>query len=120
MIYQILAGQTVINTITADAEFMAAQYPDGNYVEVAPTPEPPAIPTVPRAVTMRQARLALLGAGLLDAVAVAIAGAGPVASIEWQYAQEVQRSAGLVPQMATALGMTDAQIDALFIAAAAL
>lgn len=34
MIYQILDGQTVINTITADAEFMAAQFPEGNYVEV--------------------------------------------------------------------------------------
>lgn len=41
MIYQILDGQTVINTITADAEFMAAQYPNGNYVEVPPIPEPP-------------------------------------------------------------------------------
>ena len=75
---------------------------------------------VPKQVTMRQARLALLGAGLLDTVETAIAGAGPAAKIEWEYAQEVQRAAGLVPAMATALGMSEAQIDALFIAAAAL
>ena len=39
MIYQILNGETVINTIVADPEFMQAQYPAGNYREV---PEPPA------------------------------------------------------------------------------
>lgn len=77
-------------------------------------------PPIPQSVTMRQARLALLGAGLLDTVETAITGAGPAAKIEWDYATEVQRSAGLVPAMATALGMTDAQIDVLFIAAAAL
>jgi len=76
--------------------------------------------TVPASVSMRQARLALLGAGLLDTVEAAIAGAGPAAKIEWEYAQEVQRASGLVPSLATALGMTSAQIDALFVAAAAL
>lgn len=70
---------------------------------------------VPQSVTMRQARLALLGAGLLDDVEAAIAGAGPAAKIEWDYAAEVQRSSGLVPAMAAALGMTNEQIDALFI-----
>lgn len=42
MIYEILNGDTVINTIVADAEFMAANYPAGNYREViapvAPSP----------------------------------------------------------------------------------
>lgn len=75
---------------------------------------------VPPSVTMRQTRLALLGAGLLDAVTAAITAAGPAAKIEWEYAGDVQRSAGLVPAMAAALGMSDAQLDALFIAAAAL
>lgn len=39
MIYEILDGETVINTIVADAEFMAVNYPDGNYREVASPPE---------------------------------------------------------------------------------
>lgn len=77
-------------------------------------------PATPQSVTMRQARLALLAAGLLDTVQAAIVAAGPAAKIEWEYATEVQRSAGLIPAMATALGMTDAQIDVLFVAAAAL
>lgn len=79
---------------------------------------------VPQAVTMRQARLALLGAGLLPMVQAAIASLPSpqkeAAEIEWEYAQEVQRKHGLVPAMAQALGMTESQIDDLFFAAAAL
>lgn len=43
MIYEIIQGETVINTIVADAEFMVANYPAGNYREVV-QPEPPAPP----------------------------------------------------------------------------
>ena len=78
------------------------------------------IAAIPQQVTMRQARLALLGAGLLDTVETAIVAAGPAAKIEWDYATEVQRASGLVPAMAIALGMTEAQIDALFVTAASL
>jgi hypothetical protein len=48
MIYEILNGETVVNTIVADAEFMAANYPAGNYREA---PEPVPIPT-PRHITV--------------------------------------------------------------------
>ena len=79
---------------------------------------------VPQSVTMRQARLALLGAGVLSAVDAAIAAldepARTAAQIAWEYSTEVQRSFGLVSQLAAALGLTDAQIDALFVAAAKL
>lgn len=85
------------------------------------TDPPPTPAVVPQQVTMRQARLALLGAGLLAGVDAAIAGltepAKSAAQIEWEYAAVVQRSSGLVPAMASALGLTDPQIDALFIAA---
>lgn len=43
MIYEILDGQTVINTIVASPEFMPANYPEGNYRGVV-VPEPPAPP----------------------------------------------------------------------------
>ena len=79
---------------------------------------------VPHAVTMRQARLALLGAGLLASVGAAIDGLPSpqkeAARIEWEYATEVQRASGLVPIMVAALGLDDAALDALFIEAAAL
>jgi len=45
MIYQILNGETVINTIVADLAFMQAAYPDGNYREVK---QPDPVPEVNR------------------------------------------------------------------------
>ena len=42
------------------------------------------------------------------------------ARIEWEYASEVQRNSGLVPMMGVALGLDDATLDALFVAAVAL
>lgn len=88
------------------------------------TPPPPEPPVVPSAVTMRQARLALLGAGLLDDIDAAINGLPSpqkeAARIEWEYSQEVQRHNGFVSVLAPMLGLTEAQTDALFIAAAGL
>ena len=87
---------------------------------VLPDAQSPKIPKV----TMRQARLALLGAGKLPAVNAAIAamqGAqGEAARIEWEYSQEVQRDRGLVSALGSQLGMTEEQLDALFTAAAAI
>ena len=84
----------------------------------------PQAPAVPDVVTMRQARLALLQTGVLAGVEAAIDGLPEpqrsAARIEWEYSGEVQRSYGLVSAMAPALGLTETQIDALFIAAAAL
>lgn len=83
---------------------------------------PAARPPVPGAVTMRQARLALLGAGLLSSVGAAIDAlaepAKSAARIEWEYSNEVQRHNGFVAQLGPALGLTEEQLDALFIAAA--
>lgn len=80
--------------------------------------------TIPRAVTMRQARLALLAAGQLAAAEAAIdAMSEPTRSaarIEWEYSGEVQRHNGFVAALGPALGLSAAQIDALFIAAANL
>lgn len=85
-------------------------------------PAPP--PTIPQSVTMRQARLALMGAGKLATINAAIAGMagvqGEAARIEWEFSSEVKRNQPLVMSMGQALGLTAAQLDALFIAAAAL
>lgn len=94
-------------------------YYDTTTQSIVPNPVP-----VPTEVTMRQARLALLAANLLDAANAAVAGmtgdAGKAAQIDWEYATSVNRHNGLVTQMGAALGLTDAQIDALFVAAAAI
>jgi hypothetical protein len=78
----------------------------------------------PKVVTMRQARLALLGAGLLttaDQAIAAMTGAeGDAARIEWEYSMDVRRDSGLVGSMITALALTGEQVDALFVIAAGL
>jgi hypothetical protein len=84
----------------------------------------PVVDPVPEVVTMRQARLALLGAGLLAQVNTAVANMpgtdGDAARIEWEFSSTVERHRPLVLSLITALGLTDAQLDELFRQAAAL
>jgi hypothetical protein len=86
------------------------------------TPAP--VVTVPRSVSKRQARLALHRAGVLVTINAAFAAmpgdAGIEARIEWEDAGDIERSSPLVGAMGSVLGMTSAQVDALFIAAAGL
>lgn len=81
-------------------------------------------PAVPQAVTMRQGRLALLGAGLLtqvnDAIAAMTGVEGDAARIEWEFAATIDRDSDWVSNLSSALGLTDAQLDGLFVQAAAL
>ena len=75
-------------------------------------------------ITMRQARLGLLQAGLLGAVEAAIAALPEpkqsAARIEWEYASEVQRHNGFVSELAPLLGLNEPALDALFMSVAAL
>ena len=75
---------------------------------------------VPQQVTMRQARLALLKAGLLDDVEMVIANAGREAQLEWEYAAVAERSNPAVAIVQQQQALTDAQIDDLFREAAKL
>ncbi len=110
------------NSVIERFGFTRANFPGAVAPELPAYVPPPS--DVPQAVTMRQARLALLGAGLLSQVNAAIAsmpGAeGEAARIEWEYAQEVQRHNGFVSLLAPALGLTEAQLDELFTTAATL
>lgn len=75
---------------------------------------------VPQQVTLRQARLALLSAGLLDDVEMVITAAGRAAQLEWEYAAVVERSNPAVAIVQQQKALTDAQIDDLFREAAKL
>ena len=75
---------------------------------------------VPQQVTMRQARLALLSAGLLDDVEMVVAAAGRAAQLEWEYAAVVERSNPAVAAVQQQESLTDEQIDDLFREAAKL
>lgn len=90
--------------------------------KIVPYVPPP--PVVPQVISMRQARLALHSAGLLTMVEAAIdAQAEPFktqAMIEWDYATEVARTWPTLMLLAPVLGLTEAQLDALFISASQL
>jgi hypothetical protein len=78
--------------------------------------DPP--PGVPRQVPRWQARRALLNAGLLDAVEAAVAAADRHVQITWEDAPNIVRDSPFIAAIGPSLGLTDAQIDALFVAAA--
>lgn len=79
---------------------------------------------VPPAVSMRQAKLALLQAGKLAAVDAAInALTEPQrteALINWTSATLIERNHPMVELIATAAGMSETDLDSLFSAAAAI
>ena len=76
---------------------------------------------VPDEISMRQARLALLEAGLLGAVKNAIdTSANEALAIEWEFASVVKRDSITVKSLISILNLTDAQVDDLFIAAETL
>ena len=70
---------------------------------------------VPTTLTIRQAKLILLQNNLLDDVDAAVAQADRATQIEWEYATEVHRNWTTLTNMATSLGITDEQLDQLFI-----
>lgn len=79
---------------------------------------------IPDSVTQRQARIALLRAGLMPTVTAALAAlpgqAGDEARIAWEYAQEIRRTDPLVSALAGALSLDSTALDTLFKTAAAL
>jgi hypothetical protein len=72
-------------------------------------------------VSPRQARLALNAAGLLVSVDAAIAAMDEpektVVSLEWEYATEIQRLSSWVISMGVALGLSEDELDNLFVVA---
>ena len=80
--------------------------------------------SVPQEITMRQARLALLDAGLLANVQTAINSlpepSKTKAMIEWDYSNALQRDNSFVATLGAALGLNEAALDSFFIAASKL
>lgn len=85
------------------------------------TPEPyiPPVVPVPTTLSMRQARLALLDADLLDNVDDAISSITDEklkrkAQIEWEFSNEVQRSNVLIQMLSAVMGLSSEMLDQLF------
>jgi hypothetical protein len=91
-----------------------------------PVPTVVVIVVVPKEVQMGQAQLALLaftfpdGTNLLDKVDAIMAQQPRADQVTWNKAMYVMRDNALVSRMQVALGLTDAQIDQLFIDASAI
>lgn len=133
MRHAVIDGMLVVNVIEADPDFTLPgfllvqtdeagpgwTYEGGVFVPPPAPPEP-----VPQAVTMRQARLALLQIGKLGDVDTAIDGLPEpdrsAARIEWEYSQEVQRDKEFVQMLAPALGLDEEDLDDLFVLASTL
>ena len=117
-----MAGWKIVDVQYLPRGFDPEKYKYSETLGVVEPPPPPPIP--PAEITMRQARLALLGAGKLAAVDAAIATMPEpnktAAKIEWEYSNSVLRHNGFVSALGPMLGLTEAQIDALFIAGAKL
>lgn len=94
------------------------------YLPPYPAPTAPPAVIVPQRITARQARLALLDAGLLDDVDAIIealpANVRAQVRIEWDRATHVERGSQVTQMVVTALGLTAVQVDDLFVAAAGL
>lgn len=73
-------------------------------------------------VTPFQAKAALFNAGLLDDVETLIAAAetSTLTKLAWANAVEWRRTSPMLSELSASLNMTDEQLDALFIAAAAI
>jgi len=126
---------SVYAEVGASLQQIGGDIPDGWIVMQGERPSPEhvaqadgswAIPPapVPQVVTMRQARISLSRAGLLPQVEQLLGAlegqSGDEARIEWEYSQEVHRNKPFVVHLGAALGLSPAQIDDLFIAAAGL
>lgn len=85
--------------------------------EPEPEPEPP---QVPFSITALQARKALRAAGLREAVETWVQLQGAEIVDEWEYASQVERTNTWLSAGAASLGLTEEQIDGLFILGATL
>lgn len=100
----------------ASAEELAERNIEKREVEEEVIPGNPAPPpdAPPTACTPRQARLALLKAGLLDQVQATVDTAGGATKITWEFATLIERNSPLIETLGGSLGLTPNQIDVLF------
>lgn len=107
-------------TWVACADNVTTEWTYGGGVFVQPAGPPPVPVVIPTVVSMRQARLALLQGGLLTTVNTAIETGSEADIITWEYATEVNRADTLVANLATGLGLSETDLDNLFLLASTL
>lgn len=116
--YEVLGSDTEFTlTLPADVPLDLVMEKIG---AMAPVVAPsPSTPVVPDEVAMWQLRLALQVRGKLDAANTLAAGAGDVVQAAWDGAATVARASPVINALAPALGLSQNDVDAIFIEAAA-
>ena len=109
------------NTIVADEAFVEAHYPGKWTLLHDPAPAPAS--AVPASVTRAQGKVALIDAGLWPAALsyvdnIADPSLRARAEVAMHDTQEWRRDSPFIADAAASVGLTTAQLDALFIAAA--
>lgn len=69
---------------------------------------------VPQSISPAQARLALIQAGLYETVLDTVSVATDDVKVYWEYANTFERTNPILNSMASAIGITDEQLDELF------
>lgn len=117
------SGVYAYETIEERYEFGAIDLVQMTEAEVAEHLSPPPA-AVPRSITMRQARLLLHSRNMLTLVQEAIDSLDEppriAAQIEWDYSSTMERNKPFVAMIAGHIGLTDEDLDAMFIEAATL
>lgn len=113
MTYQVLDNGVVRDATPEEAAEIEAR---------ANTPQ---VPVVPESVAMWQARAVMIEEGILDTILAVLAAiedeqARKLAQAKFEYSNTVRRDDPLVTLVIPALGKSEAEIDAMFIRAAAL
>jgi arginine/ornithine N-succinyltransferase beta subunit len=114
MVFVSRNSQGAINGLSASQQGGLTEMPDDDaevldYLQRASEP----FKTV-QTITPRQARLALLQAGLLPSVESAVQAAGGATKITWEFATVIERNSPLIETLGGSLGLTREQIDTLF------
>ena len=107
------------NRIVADQAFIDAHFPDA---ELLPEPVPVQASVVPQSVSRAQGKLALIQAGLWPAAVAFVEGiTDPAqkayAEVALNDTQEWRRDSPFLASAAAALGLSEGQLDTLFITA---
>lgn len=113
---QALTGMASGKLVSIDGGFAVVDPPTP---EAPPEPEPPG---PPQSVTAAQGGIALIQAGLMDAVQAVVDAAETPAEIKWAWTRATtwDRDSPALAYLSNAAGITSAQMDALFVAAAGI
>ena len=120
MNYAIIENNKIVNIAVADTALAKnwIELKDGfgigdNYIKGVFSKEPEVI-QVPQTITPLQAKLQLLEMELLDEVDTLVANDRKV-QLYWEYALTIKRNNDILLTMATQLGLTNEQLDNMFI-----